>query len=357
MPLTVPIVLIGAGPLGLELAVALKRAGLGYMHLEAGQIGSTMQWWPPGTRWFSSAERIAIAGVPLNTPGQEKATREEYLAYLRGIVEQFKLNVRTFTRVTDIAAGPAGGGGFVLRTCHALVPGTMDGPEETILAERVILATGGTASPILLNIPGEGLPHVSHYFQDPHTYFQKNLLIVGGKNSAVEAALRCHRAGAKVHFSYRGAKVDADRIKYWLYPEFSSLLKSGEIVSHFNTCPTEITPTHVTLSPANENSEVAPLRLPVDFVLLMTGYLADMALARQAGVSLVGEDEIPAFNPETMESNVPNLYVAGTAVAGTQRRYKVFLENCHVHVPRIVAHLTGKAPPVADAPSFDRPES
>ena len=147
MPVTVPIVLVGAGPLGLELAVALKRAGLGYMHFEAGQIGSTMQWWPPGTRWFSSSERIAIAGVPLNTPGQEKATREEYLAYLRGIAEQFRLNIRTFTRVMEIA--PDSAGGFVLRTCHALIPGALGGPEDTILAGKVILTRGGAASPII----------------------------------------------------------------------------------------------------------------------------------------------------------------------------------------------------------------
>ena len=342
------IALIGAGPLGIEMAVALKQARLPYVHLEQGQIGSTMEWWAPGTRWFSSNDRISISGVPLVTPTQEKATREEYLAYLRAVVEQFDLDIRTYTCVTRISRQ---GNGFVINCTRAGQEGR--GAPEAIQVSTVIFATGGTASPNLMTVPGEGLPHVSHYFKDPHAYFRRQLLIVGGRNSAVEAALRSHRAGATVHFCHYAADVDAKAIKYWLYPEFSSLVKAGKIVGHFNTRVTAITPTHVSLARADGGEAV---ELPVDFVLLLTGYLADMSLIRQSGVTLTGDQEIPAFNTQTMETNVPGIYVAGTAIAGTQRRYKIFLENCHVHVGRILAHLTGKEPP-PDAVPFERAES
>ena len=256
MPTPTPtdILLIGAGPLGIEMAIALQRANLSYTHLEANQIGATMQWWAPGTRWFSSNERISIAGIPLETPNQEKASREEYLAYLRSIVLQFNLNIQTYTRVTHIEPQPDGT--FLIRAKRNITGGggQLLGEEQSWLAKKLILSIGGTEKPNLLHIPGESLPHVSHYFHDPHTYFNRDLLIVGGRNSAVEAALRCHRAGARVHFSYHRDAIDKDSIKYWLYPEFSSLLKTNAIHPHFNTNLTEITPTHATLVPTTNYS-------------------------------------------------------------------------------------------------------
>src|SRR5688572_3753498 len=168
------VAIVGAGPIGIELAIALNRRSIPYVHLEAKQIGATMFWWPPGTRWFSSNERISLAGVPLQTNDQNKATREDYLRYLRSVVQQFDLRINTYEPVTSIEKTPAG---FHLKTAPAA------GPRE-YLAEHVILATGGTAAPRTLGVPGEDLPHVSHYMLDPHTYFQKRVLIVGGKNSA-----------------------------------------------------------------------------------------------------------------------------------------------------------------------------
>ncbi len=356
------IALIGAGPLGLEMAVALQRNSLPYLHFEAGQIGATIAWWPPASRWFSSSERISIAGVPLETPNQEKATREEYLAYLRSIVWQFGLQVQTYKQVNGIRqTGPGEINiegtpmprGFSLSIRHALHENL---PEESINVDKVIFSTGGTATPNLLDVPGESLPHVSHYFRDPHAYFGRKLLIVGGRNSAVEAALRCHRAGAKVSVSYRGEAIDAKDIKYWLYPEFSGLIKSGGIEALFNTAVQEISPTHVQLK-NTRGSEV--VTRPFDFILLLTGYRADMSLLSMASIALSGEQQIPTHNPDTMETNIPGLYVAGTVIAGTQRRYKVFLENCHTHVDKIIAHLTGQKPPAANVESaiVERPES
>jgi thioredoxin reductase (NADPH) len=325
------VAIVGAGPIGLELAVACKQAGLSVIHFDARQIAHTISWFAPQTRFFSSNERIAIAGVPLQTADQGKASREEYLAYLRGVVQQFDLRIRTFEPVAKIERREIG---FEITTRPA-------GGERTYKARRIVLSTGGTERPRRLNIPGEDLPHVSHYFQDPHVYFRRRLLIVGGRNSAVEAAIRCHRAGSEVAVSYYGAALDPKSIKYWLMPEIADLLEKGKIQKYFQTRPVEIAADHVTLR--GEDGGIS--NVPADFVLLLIGYEADMSLCRAAGVELIGECQTPRFDERTMESNVPGVFVAGTAVGGTQQRYRVFIENCHIHVARIMAAILGTAPP------------
>ena len=337
------VLVIGAGPIGLELAVALKREGIDYLQVEAKQIGYTISWFPPQTRFFSSCERIAIAGVPLQTPDQSKATREQYLAYLRGIVEQFDLDVKTYSLVVGIRRESDG---FVVNVQPPAGP-------EIIHARRLVLCTGGTDHPRRLNVPGEDLPHVSHYFHDPHTYFRQRLLVVGGKNSAVETALRCHQAGAHVTLSYRKAQLDPKSVKYWLLPEINGLISEGKIIGHFGTTVRRITPSEVLLNRA-ESSD--PISVPADFVLLQIGLEQDSTLLRMAGIELQGDCRTPAFDERTMETNVPGVFVAGTAVGGTQDKYRVFIENCHVHVSRIISALTGSAPlPEPAAPAA--PES
>jgi thioredoxin reductase (NADPH) len=339
------VAIVGAGPIGLELAVGLKRAGVSYVQFDGRQIGHTISWFAPETRFFSSNERIAIAGVPLNTPDQTKCTREQYLAYLRGIVQLFDLKVKTYESVIGIERQE--GGGF-----HVTTEGS-SWRRQGYRVNKIVLATGGTAKPRRLNVPGEDLSHVSHYFKDPHTYFRKWVLIVGGRNSAVEALLRCHHAGAHVMLSYRRDKLDAASIKYWLMPEITGLIESKKVRAWFNTVPTEITPSHVTLEHVDGGR---PQEVAADFVLLLVGYEADMALAKMAGVQLIGPQQVPVFNEKTMETNVPGVYLAGTVVGGTQEKYRVFIENCHVHVDRIVAALTGEqAPP--EPVAFARPES
>jgi thioredoxin reductase (NADPH) len=340
---TTDIAVIGAGPIGLELAVALKRAGMEYLHFDARQAGFTISWFAPQTRFFSSNDRIAIAGIPLQTDDQGKATREQYLAYLRSIVQMYDLQIRTYEPVKWIDRVD---GGFELKT-------TCNGRPQTYHANRVVLCTGGTDHPRRLDIPGEDLPHVDHYFRDPHPFFRKRLLIVGGKNSAVEAALRCHQAGAQVSISYRRDTLDPASIKYWLMPEINGLIAAGKIGAHFSTVPTEITPSLVKLRhlPGTDVSSE-----PFDFVLLLIGYQADMTLLRCAGVELAGDCQIPTYDPATMETNVPGLYVAGCAIGGTQDKYSVFLENCHVHIPRIIASLRGERAEIPQ-PVFAKPES
>ncbi len=330
--------IVGAGPLGIELAVALKRAGIDYVQVEAGQIGQTMLAWPSMMRWFSSSDRITIAGVPIQTVSQEKCTREEYLAYLRAVVMQFDLDVHTYERMLGMRRTADG---FTVTTR------TRAGKVRTWIAQSMVLTTGGMAAPSRLGIHGEDLPHVSHQLADPHTYFRRDVLIVGGRNSAVEAALRLHHAGARVTISYRGASFP-DGVKYWLRPEIEYLIETGRIRAHFQTVPMVILPDHVQLRPNGGGDHVG---VPADFVLLMIGYIADMSLFRQAGVELTDDREVPTYDKQTMQTNVPGLFVAGTAIAGTQRSgVRVFLENCHVHVDRIVAALTGGVPPPEPAP-------
>jgi thioredoxin reductase (NADPH) len=329
-----------------ELAFALKKRGIDYLHFDAKQIGYTISWFAPQTKFFSSNERIAIAGVPLETPDQSKATREQYLAYLRGIVRQFDLQVRTYEPIVGIDRPLFAGGEFVLTT-------NPRGGKRTYRVNNLILATGGTDHPRRLNVPGEDLPHVSAYFRDPHEYFGWTLLIIGGKNSAVEAALRSYYAGARVAMSYRREKLPDKSIKYWLLPEINNLIDTGRIAGHFVTQPVAITPTHVTLRRLGDNST---FDAPADFVLKLIGYEQDNTLFKLAGVKILGDCGAPAYDDRTMETNVPGLFVAGTAVGGTQDKYTVFIENCHVHVERIVAALTGAVPPPAPAP-LARPES
>lgn len=332
---TTEVIIIGAGPIGIELAAALKLLGVDYVHLEAGQIGQTITWYPRQARFFSSPDRIAIAGVPLHTVDQSKASREEYLAYLRGVVDQFDLEIRTFERVDSIERGDDS---FIVRTTRGHESGTCE-------AKSIVFAIGDMHRPRLLHIPGEGLPHVSHYFDEPHIYFRKRLLIVGGRNSAVEAAIRCQRAGAHVALSYRRGEFDGKSVKYWLLPEIEVLIKTGKIRFHAGTTPTRITTEAVTLKPMP--GDAATFDVEADFVLLLVGYEMDTTLLEKVGVELHGENRAPCLDHDTMQTNVAGLYVAGTAAAGTQMRFRLFIENCHPHVSKITRALTGRDAPFA----------
>lgn len=328
-------IIVGAGPIGLELAATLKRARLDYIHLEAQQIGYTISWWPRNTYFFSTTERIEIAGIPSQSTTQQRLTGEQYLAYLRSVVEQLDLKVNTFERVVEIQRLE---GGFLVDSQ------TQTGTHQ-YFCRQLVLATGDMHAPNKLGIPGEELPHVSHYFEDPHQYFRKRLLVVGGRNSAVEAALRCWRAGSQVTISYRRAEFDPVLVKSHILPDLLAQIEFGNIQFLPSTVPIEILPGRIFLSPASEQgTSSVPIELPADFVLLNTGFVADMRLFEMAGVALHGEQRVPEYNPETMETNVPGLFVAGTAAAGSQKRYTLFIENCHHHVGKIAAALSGSWP-------------
>ena len=339
-PRSAQVAIVGAGPIGLELAVALQRAGIDSIQFDAGNVGSTMQWYPLEMVFHSNAERLAIAGVPIQVPDQQKIKREEFLAYLRAVVLQFDLKIRTYERVERVTANGAReleGRAHSGRSSGAddarftLQTRAIDGP-QVYHVDSVVLAVGAMHRPKLLGIPGEELAHVSHYFHDPHTYFGQRLLIVGGRNSAIEAAVRCQRAGARVTLSYRRADFDATSVKFWLLPEIRSMIRDERVRFLPRTWPVEIRPGTVLLNDGEE--------LGADFVLALTGYRQDTTLFEMLGVDLQGEDRQPLLDERTMETNVPGVFVAGTAIAGSPReRVRIIVEDCHVHVPRIVAAI------------------
>ncbi|MFT5423840.1 MAG: thioredoxin reductase (NADPH) [Phycisphaerales bacterium] len=379
-----PVGIIGAGPLGLETAWALANRGVRSVILEAGRVGSTMAWWAPGTKYFSSPERIEICRVPLVTRDQDKATREDYLAYLQQVVGTHSLDVRTGRRVIRAQRASGGSGdGFVLTTERStegvggpseqarqtnptLIPSPppIEGGSgvETWRFESLVLAIGNMHTPRLLGVQGESLPHVSHYLDDPGRYFGQRVLIVGGRNSAAEAAIRLFRAGARVTISYRRRVFDHDRLKYWIHPELEWLIRKGHLgfepgteVSRIDRDAVQLIPSG--LEPDSETLEGAsPLlapgesrRVEADHVLLLTGYVQSRTLFDQLGVETCGEEHKPRIDPKTMQTSVPGVYIAGTAAGGSQRRTKVFIETSHVHADRIAAALVGErsdeAPP------------
>jgi thioredoxin reductase (NADPH) len=355
------VVVVGAGPIGIEMAVALEREGLSYVLLEAKQVGHTIGWWPRNTPFFSTSERLAISGVPIQNNHQSRITGEEYLTYLRAIVEQFDLDLRVYEPVVGIetlegdrlaGAGNGNGNGNATRDetvspyRFAVRTKPISGGTRTWNCKKIILATGDMAAPMRLDIPGEDLPHVTHYFRDPQDYFRSRLLVVGGKNSAIEAALRSWRSGAQVTLSYRRAALDEARVKPHLLPDFHAQVRAGNIAFLPSTTPRAISAGRVELSPTDEDGrplDDAPTQVhETDFVLLATGFVASPKIFELAGVSLAGEQNAPVHDSKTMETDVPGIHVIGTAIAGTQMRYRVFIETSHVHVWRMMGQLTGK---------------
>lgn len=331
-------IIVGAGPIGLEMAIALQEVGIMPIILEAGQVGEWIRHWPPNTHFFSSTEHVALAGVPVQNHDQQAITGEEYLIYLRMLVEMFNLQLHVYEPVHAIT--PQADGSFFVTTNHRK-------GERCYHAQRVIMAHGGMSAPRMLNISGEQLPHVHHYFKGPHHYFRTKVLVVGGRNSAVEAALRCWRVGCEVVMSYRRPDFQYERIKPHLADDLATRIRKGEITFYPATVPVEITPEVTKLASCHEDFSLSDqiTELDVDFVVLATGFVADMRLLTEAGVTLEGEAQAPTHDPETLETNVKGLYVAGTAVGGTQsKKFKYFISTTHDHVSKIAYHLTGKMP-------------
>lgn len=334
--------LIGGGPIGIEIAATLSRAGADYTHVEAGCIGNTIAQWPRNTVFFSSPEWIAIAGIPIQTVAQEQITGEQYLAYLRTVVETLGLEINSYERITKIRKEAEG----------YIAESEGIGYSREYRCKHLIFAVGDMETPRRLGLPGEELPTVFHRFDEPHRYFRRELLIVGGRNSALEAALRSWRAGARVTLSYRGKKLDKNAVLSRLHLEISLLIQNGQIRFLPETEPTELAPGKATLRKLGGDT----FEVVADFVLLATGFEPDHSLLEDLGVRFHGDTRVPEFNPETMETNVPGVYVAGTATGGNQNRYKVFITTSHPHATRITRAITGReGGPVGNEPGRDYP--
>jgi thioredoxin reductase (NADPH) len=306
--------IVGAGPIGLACAISARRRGLDPLVIDAGPIAGSIVRYPVGMTFFTTPERLEIGGHPLVCSGA-KATREEALKYYRGVVRAEGIRVRTYTRLVGAARGE---GGLEARVRTRL-------GEETIAAARLVLATGYFDHPNRLGVPGEELPHVSHYAEEPHLSAGLDIVIVGGKNSAVEQALACYRAGARVALVYRQAELRPS-VKYWLRPDLENRLAAGEIAAHWNARVESIEPDLVRIVETVAGGAEIRRTLEADKVYLLTGYHPDFGLFERLGIELDPVTGRPALDPATLESGVPGIHLAGSATAG-RNTSEVFIEN------------------------------
>jgi thioredoxin reductase (NADPH) len=326
----VDLVIVGGGPCGLAAAISAKRAGLRCLVIEASAVVSTIAHYPTYVRFFSTAEKLALGDLPF-VIATEKPTRRDGLAYYRAVVRYFDLPVRQYERVVAIERD-GGGDGFVVRS-----ESRTHGPRVT-LARAVVVATGYFGSPNYLRVPGEDLPHVTHVFREGHEAFDQTVVVVGGGNSAAEAALDLWRSGARVTLVHFGPTFDK-KIKPWVLPDFMNREKEGSITARWDSRVVRIEPDSVTItSPQGEQS------LPADLVYVMTGFAPNTDLLRDIGVPIDAQTGIPSHDPETLETTIPSLFIAGVVIAGYDAN-KVFIENGRYHGDKIVARLTGARAP------------
>jgi len=324
---------IGAGPCGLAVGVAAKRTHLTCALFDKGPVVASLLRYPLYMTFFSTPEKLEIGGVPFVTAG-DKPTRREGLTYYRKVAEYFELDVRQYHEVRGVTRAHEG---FELAAHH---PGTRE--PERVLARHVIFATGYFESPNLLGVPGESLPHVSHYYVEAHPYWQERVLVVGGGNSAVEAALELHRVGARVTVVHLFEQFDRG-VKPWILPDIVNRVKDGSIAVRWCSRVAEIRPAEVVIhSTATQREEI----VPADFVLALTGYRADLALLRSVGVDVDPASGVPHHTPATMETNVGGVYIAGVLASGLDAN-KIFIENGREHGDRICDAIKSKPPRVA----------
>jgi thioredoxin reductase (NADPH) len=322
------VLIIGAGPSGLATAIAAKQNGLDYVVVEKGVLVNSIGNFPPYMVFFTTPELLEIGRLPLVTP-YDKPTRLEALRYYRRVVDTYDLQISFHETVIEIERVPAeasGEGGFVVTTRDDR------GVQRVKQARSVVMAIGYYDLPNYLGIPGEELPHVSHYYTEAHPFYRRRVVVVGGKNSAAEAALELFRAGAQVTLVHRHA-VLGDSIKYWVKPDIENRIKEGSIPARFEARVVAITPTAVVIEGSGGREEI-----PADAVFLLTGYHPDADLMTRAGIICHPETLAPTLDPETFETNVPNLFLAGGAVAG-KATGNIFIENGRFHGEKIIKVL------------------
>jgi thioredoxin reductase (NADPH) len=321
------LVIVGGGPCGLAAAITAQREGLKPVVLEASVICSTIANYPTYVRFFSTAEKLSLGNIPF-VVAAEKPTRRDALAYYRSVVRHFEIPVRQYERVTHIENGKSG---FLVHSERA-------GQLHHTQARSVVIATGYFGSPNRINVPGEELAHVTHVYREGHEAFLEQVVVVGGGNSAAEAALDLWRSGASVTLVHLGPTFDK-RIKPWVLPDFENRVKEGSIAVRWNSRVTRIDPDAVCI-----HNEERMERLEASRVYLMTGFAPDTTLLRQIGVPIDDQTGIPRHDPTTLETSVPGVFIAGVVVAGFDAN-KVFIENGRYHGEKIVARILGRKAP------------
>ncbi len=324
---------IGAGPCGLAVGIAAKRVHLGCSLFDKGPVVSSLTRYPLYMTFFSTSDKLELGGVPFVTAG-EKPTRREALAYYRRVAEYFELDVRQYHPVLGVVRDRDG---FALTIQH---PGTT--APEVVRSRCLAYATGYFEGPNPLGVPGEDLPHVSHFFVEAHPYWQQRVVVVGGGNSSVEAALELYRGGARVTIVHFLGGFDRG-VKPWILPDITNRVKDGSIAVRWCSRVAEIGRAHVLL---RRETDGASETLPADFVLALTGYRADLSLLRAVGVAVDEATGVPQHSAQTMETNVPGVYIAGVLASGLDAN-RIFIENGREHGALLCAHIKSKPPRVA----------
>jgi thioredoxin reductase (NADPH) len=321
---TYDVICIGAGPTGLATAIEAKRAGMRALVIDKGCLCNSIYHYPVNMVFFTTPELLEIGDLPLVSPN-EKPTRVEALKYYRKAAEHYQLELRLFELVVRVEGSD---GRFTVVTQTENGVGEYEG-------KKIVVATGYYDLPNRLNVAGEDLPHVSHYYTEPHEFWNREVVVVGGKNSAAEAALDLYRNGAKVTLVHRDAQL-GQSIKYWVKPDIENRIKAGQIQAMLQTRVKEITRDEVIVS--NGGGEK---RLPARQVFALTGYHPDFAFIESLGVRLDPETRKPALDPNTLESNVPGIYLAGVVIGG-KHTGEIFIENGRFHGKQIVEALSRK---------------
>jgi thioredoxin reductase (NADPH) len=324
----VDLLIVGAGPCGIAAAITAMKAGLSVSVVEARSVVSTIAQYPTYVGFFSTAEKLSLGGIPF-VVAAEKPTRRDALAYYREVVRHFGVPVRQYERVKAITGA---------RGDFTVLSELRGGTERTTAARAVVIATGYFGSPNLLGVPGEELEHVSHVYREGHEAFDQDVAVVGGGNSAAEAALDLWRSGARVTLIHFGPDFDK-RIKPWILPDFQNRVTEGRIATRWNSRVTAIDPDFVQIEGGGASE-----RVPASFVYMMTGFRPNLELLERVGVPVDPDSGIPAHDPSSLETTVPGIYIAGVVVAGNDAN-KVFIENGRYHGERVVAHLLGQGAP------------
>ena len=322
------VLVIGAGPTGLACAIEAQRAGLRAVCVDKGCLCNSLFHYPSNMTFFTTPELLEIGDIPFPSPNQ-KPTRDEALEYYRKVAEHYAVHILQYRNVAGVEGGD---GDFRIK-----IADRFDRTTE-LRARKLIIATGYYDLPNYLDIPGEDLPKVHHYYDSPHPYFDADVVVIGGKNSAAIAALDLWRHGARVTLVHRGPTIHK-HVKYWIKPDIENRIANGEIHARFDSKVTQIDPDTITIS-----TPKGPTTIPNDFVFALTGYHPDFAFLRSLGIRVepransTPRDICPTCDSRTLESNVPGIYLAGVIVAGS-RTNEIFIENGRFHGKQIAAHL------------------
>lgn len=315
------IIIIGAGPIGLNCALESEKNNLSYLIIEKGTIVNSLYNYPLYMRFFSTADKLEIAEIPFISTAP-KPGRQEALEYYQGIVRQKNVNINLYENVLNVSKSDEI---FHIKTS-----------KSTYFAKNVIVATGFYDFPNLMNIPGENLEKVKHYYTEPYPYAKQKIVVVGSSNSAVDAALETYRKGAEVTMIVRNSEISKS-VKYWVKPDIENRIAEGNITAHFESELLEVKENSVIFKDKNGETQ----EIENDFVLAMTGYLPDFNFLINIGINLQGDCLNPEYNTETMETNIENLYLAGV-VCGGKDTHLWFIENSRIHAEIIVKNIVSK---------------